>query len=189
MVFFVFLTRLSPHFSLSLSLQNHPPASPSNFSLHLHLLPPQPILPSAALGLESIPIPALDNAVAASTSSSSSSSTTTPLTGQAAKLADADAAFESSELLRTLKERTAANAEANRRAIADKYCLRQSELGVGDCAGLRLIPGATKSGKQKTPKLLAKLIGKEEAIDAYNNSEANDAALAAVEKMRKNAAP
>ena len=108
---------------------------------------------------------------------------------QAAKLADADAAFESSELLRTLKERTAANSDANRKAITDKYCLRQSELGVGDCAGLRLIPGATKSGKQKTPKLLAKLIGKEEAIEAYNNNDTNDAAIAAVEKMRKNAAP
>ena len=54
---------------------------------------------------------------------------------------------------------------------------------------MRLIPGATKSGKQKTPKLLAKLIGKEEAIEAYNNNENNDAAIAAVEKMRKNAAP
>ena len=91
--------------------------------------------------------------------------------------------------MRTLKERTAANAETNKKAITDKYCLRQSELGVGDCAGLRLIPGATKSGKQKTPKLLAKLIGKEDAIDAYNNNEANDAAIAAVEKMRKSAAP
>lgn len=144
-----------------------------------------PIPSAAALGLESIPIPALDNAVASTSSSSSSS----PPSRQAAKLADADAAFESSELLRTLKERTAANAEANRKAITDKYCLRQSELGVGDCAGLRLIPGATKSGKQKTPRFLAKLIGKEEAIDAYNTNEANDAAIAAVEEMRKNAAP
>ena len=163
------------------------PSPTSSSRAHRFIHPPLPTN-SAALGLESISIPALDKAVAAS-SSSSSTSTNTPLSRQAAALADADAAFESSELLRTLKERTAANAETNKKAITDKYCLRQSELGVGDCAGLRLIPGATKSGKQKTPKLLAKLIGKEDAIDAYNNNEANDAAIAAVEKMRKSAAP
>ena len=37
----------------------------------------------------------------------------------------------------------------NARKIADKYCRRQAELGVGDCAGLQLIPGATRSGLQK----------------------------------------
>ena len=144
-----------------------------------------------------MPIPALEAAVArssaeadASTSSSSSpssSSSTTKLSRQAAAIADADAAFSSSELLRTLKERSAANAVKNRQAIADKYCLRQAEMGVGDCSGLRLIPGATKSGKQKTPKLLSKLIGKEEAIEEYQNSSENEAAIAAVEKMRKSA--
>lgn len=61
-------------------------------------------------------------------------------------------------------------------------------MGVGDCSGLRLIPGATKSGKQKTPKLLGKLLGKEEAIEEYQNSSENEAAIAAVEKMRKSAA-
>lgn len=29
----------------------------------------------------------------------------------------------------------------NARKIADKYCRRQAEMGVGDCAGLQLIPG------------------------------------------------
>ena len=199
---FVFLTRYGllppfsqPFLSPTISLSNHPPAPnflppihphPSSLSLFLSLS--LSLSSPAALGLESISIPALDKAVA-STSAAASSSSSAPLSRQAAKLADADAAFESSELLRTLKERTAANSEANRKAITDKYCLRQSELGVGDCAGLRLIPGATKSGKQKTPKLLAKLIGKEEAIEAYNNNESNEAAIAAVEKMRKNVAP
>ena len=193
--------RPPPTFLSTISFSNHfslqpppraqlPPSnsSPSILSLSLPLSLSLSLSSPAALGLESISIPALDKAVA-STSAAASSSSSAPLSRQAAKLADADAAFESSELLRTLKERTAANSEANRKAITDKYCLRQSELGVGDCAGLRLIPGATKSGKQKTPKLLAKLIGKEEAIEAYNNNESNEAAIAAVEKMRKNVAP
>ena len=34
----------------------------------------------------------------------------------------------------------------------------QAEDGVGDCAGLRLIPGATRSGKQKTPGFLKSLL-------------------------------
>ena len=199
---FVFLARhgllppfSQPFLSPTISLSNHspapnflPPIHPHPSSLSLFLSLSLSLSSPAALGLESISIPALDKAVA-STSAAASSSSSAPLSRQAAKLADADAAFESSELLRTLKERTAANSEANRKAITDKYCLRQSELGVGDCAGLRLIPGATKSGKQKTPKLLAKLIGKEEAIEAYNNNESNEAAIAAVEKMRKNVAP
>lgn len=35
--------------------------------------------------------------------------------------------------------------------------MRQAELGVGDCAGLRLIPGATKSGLQKRPEWMESL--------------------------------
>ena len=31
-------------------------------------------------------------------------------------------------------------------------------LAAGDCAGLRLIPGATRSGKQKTPGFLKSLL-------------------------------
>ena len=45
-----------------------------------------------------------------------------------------------------------------RKELADKYCRRQAEDGVGDCAGLRLIPGATRSGKQKTPGFLKGLL-------------------------------
>ena len=37
--------------------------------------------------------------------------------------------------------------------------MRQAEMGVGDCSGLRLIPGATKSGIQKKPEWLEKLVG------------------------------
>jgi hypothetical protein len=45
-----------------------------------------------------------------------------------------------------------ANKAKNKRAIQDKYCYRQAELGIGDCGGLRLIPGMTDSGKQETPQ-------------------------------------
>ena len=40
-----------------------------------------------------------------------------------------------------------------------RYCYRQAELGVGDCGGLRFIPGMTKNGKQKTPKWLEDVLG------------------------------
>lgn len=53
----------------------------------------------------------------------------------------------------------------NKKAIENKYCQRQAELGVGDCGGLRFIPGATKSGKQKTPDWLAKILGVEPQED------------------------
>ena len=71
--------------------------------------------------------------------------------------------------------------------MQNKYCYRQAEMGVGDCGGLRvsssiiaaehvsdlslqygllctlqLIPGMTKSGKQKTPEWLKKVLGQEE---------------------------
>lgn len=36
---------------------------------------------------------------------------------------------------------------------------RQAELGIGDCGGLKYIPGMTTSGKQKTPEWLAKVLG------------------------------
>ena len=42
--------------------------------------------------------------------------------------------------------------------LADKYCRRQAEDGVGDCSGLRLIPGMTKSGKQETPEFIKKML-------------------------------
>lgn len=50
----------------------------------------------------------------------------------------------------------------NARKIADKYCRRQAELGVGDCAGLQLIPGATRSGLQK--------VGEEQGLLAVLNA-------------------
>lgn len=43
-----------------------------------------------------------------------------------------------------------------------RYCYRQAELGIGDCGGLRYIPGMTKSGKQKTPKWLSDALGVEQ---------------------------
>lgn len=58
-----------------------------------------------------------------------------------------------------MKERSDANRAANRRKIENKYCARQAELGIGDCGGLKYVPGATKSGKQKTPGWLAKIVG------------------------------
>ena len=45
------------------------------------------------------------------------------------------------DTLRRLLEQSAANKEKNRKAVADKYCYRQAEIGVGDCGGLRYIPG------------------------------------------------
>lgn len=66
------------------------------------------------------------------------------------------------DLLRTLKERSEANRGANKKALEDRYCMRQAELGVGDCGGLRLIPGMTKSGVQKRPEWMNSLFGMEE---------------------------
>ena len=68
----------------------------------------------------------------------------------------AEDAFQNSELLRSLKEKSDLNKDQRKRDLQDLYCRRQAELGVGDCAGLRLIPGATKSGVQKRPEWLDK---------------------------------
>lgn len=48
--------------------------------------------------------------------------------------------------------RTSSTAAAPLRATPAP-CL-QAELGVGDCGGLRYIPGMTKSGVQKRPEWL-----------------------------------
>ncbi|GLC45669.1 hypothetical protein PLESTB_001318400 [Pleodorina starrii] len=80
---------------------------------------------------------------------------------QKQKLADADEAFQNSDTLKALLERSEANKAKNRKDIQNKYCYRQAELGVGDCGGLRYIPGLTDSGKQKTPQWLADLLGVE----------------------------
>ena len=74
-----------------------------------------------------------------------------------AVLDSAEDAFQNSELLRSLKERSDLNKDQRKRDLQDLYCRRQAELGVGDCAGLRLIPGATKSGVQKRPEWLDNL--------------------------------
>ncbi len=39
------------------------------------------------------------------------------------------------------------------------FSYRQAELGIGDCGGLRFIPGMTQSGKQRTPQWLQDLLG------------------------------
>jgi len=101
---------------------------------------------------------------------------------QKAAIAAAEETFASSNLLRTLKERTAANSAANKKAITDKYCYRQAELGIGDCGGLRYVAGATKNGKQKTPKWILKALGKSDAesdaIRAVQTAQAEAAAAA-----------
>ena len=48
---------------------------------------------------------------------------------------------QESDLLRTLRERSDANRGKHKQDLLDKYCQRQAEIGVGDCGGLRLIPG------------------------------------------------
>jgi hypothetical protein len=77
------------------------------------------------------------------------------------RLEQADRAFEESGTLKALLERSDQNRDKNRRAIAAKTCARQAEMGVGDCGGLRFVPGATSNGKQKTPEFLSKLLGTE----------------------------
>eukprot|EP01024_Parvocaulis_polyphysoides_P043554 TRINITY_DN3992_c0_g1_i2.p1 TRINITY_DN3992_c0_g1~~TRINITY_DN3992_c0_g1_i2.p1 ORF type:complete len:155 (-),score=8.50 TRINITY_DN3992_c0_g1_i2:54-518(-) len=62
------------------------------------------------------------------------------------KLNEAEQSFLKSDLLRDLRAQSDANREENMKNIKDKYCKRQAELGIGDCGGLRLIPGATQSG-------------------------------------------
>lgn len=69
--------------------------------------------------------------------------------------------FSQSDTLKQLLEKSKQNKEANKRSIANKYCYRQAELGIGDCGGLNLIPGLTEAGKQETPQWLADLLGVE----------------------------
>ena len=44
-----------------------------------------------------------------------------------------------------------------------RNCLRQAEMGVGDCAGLQNIPGATKNGRQKPPAFVMKMLNLSDA--------------------------
>eukprot|EP00877_Chromochloris_zofingiensis_P001792 jgi/Chrzof1/11613/Cz06g02090.t1 len=82
--------------------------------------------------------------------------------GQRQKLDAAEENFKNSDTLKMLLERSEANRAKNKKAIQNKYCYRQAELGIGDCGGLRYIPGMTKSGKQKTPKWLSDALGVEQ---------------------------
>ncbi|KAF5827960.1 hypothetical protein DUNSADRAFT_18456 [Dunaliella salina] len=75
------------------------------------------------------------------------------------KLEGVEEGFQKSDTLKRLLEQSAANKEKNQRAIQNKYCYRQAEIGVGDCGGLRYIPGMTENGKQRTPDWLAKALG------------------------------
>lgn len=70
-----------------------------------------------------------------------------------------DIRVKSTDLVKTLLERSELNRDKYRKELQDKYCYRQAEDGVGDCAGLRLIPGATKRGLQKRPGWLNGLFG------------------------------
>jgi hypothetical protein len=72
-----------------------------------------------------------------------------------------DERFKQSDTLKQLLEKSKANKEKNKREVANKYCFRQAELGIGDCGGLNLIPGLTDNGKQETPQWLADLLGVE----------------------------
>lgn len=81
----------------------------------------------------------------------------TSTSAQSNALRAAEDEFQNSEFLKTLKERSELHREERQRQLRDTYCRRQAELGVGDCAGLRLIPGATKSGVQKTPEWITTL--------------------------------
>ncbi|EIE26924.1 hypothetical protein COCSUDRAFT_52498 [Coccomyxa subellipsoidea C-169] len=94
-----------------------------------------------AFGIESVQLPFLPDSTGAAEAAKS-------------KLEKAAAEFEKSDFLKGLKERSEQNKEKNKKEVRDKYCYRQAEMGVGDCAGLRLIPGMTKSGlqKEKTPE-------------------------------------
>lgn len=80
---------------------------------------------------------------------------------QKKKLEAAEQSFEQSGTLKALLEKSEANKAKNKREIQNKYCYRQAELGIGDCGGLRYIPGMTKSGKQQTPEWLQKVLGVE----------------------------
>ena len=80
---------------------------------------------------------------------------------RSSSLSDSDAACKSllsppSSTFFMALQRLLAQSEANRaknqKAVEEKYCYRQAELGIGDCGGLRLIPGMTDSGKQETPQ-------------------------------------
>lgn len=110
---------------------------------------------AGAVGLESIDLPAIQLPEGASKMLEERAR------ANQERLSEAEAQFEGSELLATLKQRSEENRAKNKRDLQDKYCYRQAELGIGDCGGLRFIPGATKNGVQKRPDWLNNLLGLE----------------------------
>ena len=110
--------------------------------------------PAIASGLESIPLPDMSSPISDSVNGMA-------LEWKQRNQATLDAAesqFQEGDLLKQLKERSDAKREQRSKELRDKYCMRQAEMGVGDCAGLQLIPGATKNGVQKRPEWLDKLV-------------------------------
>lgn len=127
------------------SLQTHM-SRRRQMALALLLLPCQGV---SASGLESIDLPTIDQPDAYKQWRSKNQ----------AVLDSAEDEFQNSELLKTLKARSDEMRDQRQKEMREKNCLRQAELGVGDCAGLRLIPGKTKSGVQEKPQWLKKLVG------------------------------
>ncbi len=107
-----------------------------------------------ATGLESIPLPDMSSPV----SDSVNDMAVQWKERNQATINAAESKFQESDLLKQLKERSDAKREQRDKELRDKYCMRQAEMGVGDCAGLQLIPGATKNGVQKRPEWLDKLV-------------------------------
>ena len=154
------------------------PQQPSAAAAPTARAPPAAVafLAAAVLALPFVPVP---TALAAGL----------PLLGDGgasarAKLEQAEKSFEQSDTLKALLERSEQNRDKNRRAIAAKTCARQAELGIGDCGGLRLVPGATKSGKQKTPEFLSKLLGTEGKEIEYEASGKTLEELLAADEAR-----
>lgn len=131
------------------SLQTHV-SRRRQIALALLLLPCQRV---SASGLESIDLPTIDQPEAYKQWRSKNQ----------AVLDSAEDEFQNSELLKTLKARSDEKRDQRQKEMREKNCLRQAELGIGDCAGLRLIPGKTKSGVQEKPQWLKKLVGEDDS--------------------------
>lgn len=131
------------------SLQTHI-SRRRQMALALLLLPCQRV---SASGLESIDLPTIDQPDAYKQWRSKNQ----------AVLDSAEDEFQNSELLKTLKARSDEKRDQRQKELREKNCLRQAELGIGDCAGLRLIPGKTKSGVQEKPQWLKKLVGEDDS--------------------------
>ncbi len=56
------------------------------------------------------------------------------------------AAFEGSDFLKGLRERSALSRDKNKKDLLEKYCYRQAEMGVGD---VRILPFPACRGHSK----------------------------------------